>query len=117
MVCHLRLRQLLRQLRACLPARSGRQARRRTLQQRRLRRGTQNRGEAALPATATAQTLWNELTHEYICDFRGEGQLFYYYKRRNLSSIDDGNYNGNTVSVPASAYVLPLPDYEKQFGY
>ena len=53
----------------------------------------------------------------YVCDFRGEGQLFYYYKRRNLSSIDDGNYNGNTVSVPASAYVLPLPDYEKQFGY
>ena len=77
----------------------------------------QKRGEAALPATATTQTLWNELTHEYICDFRGEGQLFYYYKRRNLRAIDDGNYNGNTVSVPASAYVLPLPDYEKQFGY
>lgn len=77
----------------------------------------QKRGEAALPATATTQTLWNELTHEYVCDFRGEGQLFYYYKRRNLRAVDDGNYNGNTVSVPASAYVLPLPDYEKQFGY
>lgn len=67
--------------------------------------------------SASEETLWTELTHEYICDFKGEGQLFFYYKRRNMQSVDDGNSNGNSVTVPASAYVLPLPDYEKQFGY
>ena len=35
----------------------------------------------------------------------------------NMTAVDDGNYNGNTVAVPADAYTLPLPEYEKQFGY
>lgn len=77
----------------------------------------QARGEAPLPATAEVVALNDALTHEYQCDFRGEGQLFYYYKRRGLTTIDDGNGKGNTLQVPAAAYTLPLPPYEKQFGY
>ena len=35
----------------------------------------------------------------------------------NMATVDDGNYNGNTVAVSTGAYTLPLPEYEKQFGY
>lgn len=77
----------------------------------------QARGEALLPVTAEAVALNEALTHEYQCDFRGEGQLFYYYKRRGFTAIDDGYGKGNTVQVPSAAYTLPLPPYEKQFGY
>lgn len=75
------------------------------------------RGEAEIGETATPQQLRTEITHEYICDFKGEGQLFYYYKRMNMAAVDDGYANGNTVSIPQKAYTLPLPEYEQQFGY
>ena len=75
------------------------------------------RGEVELPVIATADDLRDAITHEYLCDFRGEGQLFYYYKRMGFAVVDDGFANGNTVSVPPSAYTLPLPEYEIQFGY
>ena len=75
------------------------------------------RGTAEVSASASAADLRREITREYICDFKGEGQLFYYYKRMNMTTVDDGNYNGNTVAVPTGAYTLPLPEYEKQFGY
>ena len=75
------------------------------------------RGEAELPVIATADELRDAITHEYQCDFRGEGQLFYYYKRMGFTHVDDGFANGNTVSVSPSAYTLPLPEYEIQFGY
>ena len=75
------------------------------------------RGAAEVGVSASPSDLRREITHEYICDFKGEGQLFYYYKRMNMTAVDDGNYNGNTVAVPADAYTLPLPEYEKQFGY
>lgn len=76
------------------------------------------RGEAALPATTDdADELLSAILHEYQCDFRGEGQLFYCYKRLNLSAVDDGLFHGNTVTVPTAAYTLPLPEYEIQFGY
>ncbi|MBF1082619.1 MAG: RagB/SusD family nutrient uptake outer membrane protein, partial [Prevotellaceae bacterium] len=75
------------------------------------------RGAAEIGVSASPSDLRREITHEYICDFKGEGQLFYYYKRMNMAAVDDGNYNGNTIAVPAEAYTLPLPEYEKQFGY
>ena len=75
------------------------------------------RGETELPVNADSADLRDAITHEYLCDFRGEGQLFYYYKRMGFTAVDDGYANGNTVSVPPSAYTLPLPEYEIQFGY
>lgn len=75
------------------------------------------RGETELAAGTTRQDLLNAITHEYICDFKGEGQLFYYYKRNNMTSVDNGYANGNTTTIPVKAYTLPLPDYENQFGY
>ena len=75
------------------------------------------RGETTMAATASTEEIAAEITREYIRDFRGEGQLFYYYKRLNLKAVDDGNANGNTVSIGEGDYTLPLPPYEKQFGY
>ena len=75
------------------------------------------RNEASLAEGISAAALRQAITHEYQCDFRGEGQLFYYYKRMGFDVVDDGLSGGNTVSVPPSAYTLPLPEYEIQFGY
>ncbi len=58
-----------------------------------------------------------ELTHENICEFKGEGQLFYYYKRNAMTAIDDGRYNGNVVTMKPENYKFPLPKYEQDFGY
>jgi hypothetical protein len=69
-----------------------------------------------LNTTASQQEIWQEITHEYICDFKGEGQLFYYYKRRNMTTVDDGYYGGNTIAIRSEQYTLPLPEYEKQFN-
>ena len=37
--------------------------------------------------------------------------------KKLFATIDDGYGKGNTVSVATSAYTLPLPPYEIQFGY
>lgn len=74
--------------------------------------------KAARTATpqATSSNLEVELTHEYICEFRGEGQLFYYYKRMAMARIDNGLYNGNTNEIAAKSYTLPRPQDEDNFG-
>lgn len=65
---------------------------------------------------ATTQAVTAEITREYICEFRGEGQLFWYYKRTNQSRIDNGNYLGTTIPMDVNAYTFPLPQYEIDFG-
>lgn len=72
---------------------------------------------AELNNNATDDGIQTEITHEYICEFKGEGQLFFYYKRNNMASIDDGRYNGNVVVMKTENYKFPLPKYEEDFGY
>lgn len=50
------------------------------------------------------------LTEEYQKEFIGEGQLFYYYKRKNFTQFPNGKQAGEKV------YVLPLPDMEIEYG-
>lgn len=64
-----------------------------------------------LPATLTPEELQFELFKEYRKEFYCEGQLFYYYKRRNSATIE-----GATVTADNSIYVLPLPDDEVVYG-
>ena len=52
-----------------------------------------------------------ELYAEYRKSFVGEGQLFYYMKRKNFASIE-GVVDGNFPSL----YTFPLPDTEIEFG-
>jgi len=67
-----------------------------------------NRGLTNLAATANVNT---ELQKEYQKEFFGEGQLFYYYKRRNITSVGNGTGSGNITIVP----VVPLPLSETQY--
>ena len=56
--------------------------------------------------------LRTELTKEYRKEFWAEGQLFFYYKRINASSIPNGNAPSGNVSLNSSKYMIPLPKSE-----
>lgn len=74
------------------------------------------RKAAEVGLNASDTEISNEITHEYICEFRGEGQLFWYYKRKNMNTIDNGNYLGTTIKINPEVYTFPLPQYEIDFG-
>lgn len=65
--------------------------------------------------------LWSsvtdELTREYMREFIGEGQLFYYFKRYNLENPLNiyGNNNEN-VTFNDNRYLLPYPNDEVSVG-
>jgi len=61
---------------------------------------------------STPTLLEGELFKEYRKDFYAEGQLWYYYKRKNYSTLQ--NTVGGTMDN--SKYVFPLPDNEIEFG-
>lgn len=67
------------------------------------------RGLSPYPAHITAADLETEITREYQREFYGEGQLFFYYKRKNFSQIP-----GSTIQMNAEKYVVPLPESETQ---
>ena len=65
------------------------------------------------PSILTPQAL---LDDEYRKEFFGEGQLFFYYKRLNRSSIPNATSTSGTVSMNSATYVLPIPDGETQYN-
>lgn len=68
-----------------------------------------NRGLVALPNTVNKHT---ELQKEYQKEFIGEGQLFFYYKRRNVTTIPNPTATSGNVTLSgtnAAKYVVPLP--------
>ena len=67
-----------------------------------------NRGinTIAFPVTATPV----EILREYRKEFYGEGQLWYYYKRTNATTILDGTKTGTQTVTPI--YVIPKPTAE-----
>lgn len=70
----------------------------------------EQRGLNDLPSGLDAAAVQNEILKEYQKEFYAEGQMFYYYKRLNLSQI---RFSG----IPGSdnIYILPLPDGELQY--
>lgn len=56
-----------------------------------------------------AALLQDEIRKEYMKEFYGEGQLFYYYKRTNRPTIPNGNTDAGTRTMTADQYRLPLP--------
>ncbi|HTJ13732.1 MAG TPA: RagB/SusD family nutrient uptake outer membrane protein [Dinghuibacter sp.] len=62
-----------------------------------------NRG---LPNLAATAVLTTEIKKEYQKEFIGEGQLFFYYKRTNTSTIGLGS---STYLSVAPVYQVPLP--------
>lgn len=69
-----------------------------------------SRGLAALGGSGDLQ---NEIYKEYCKEFFNEGQLFYYFKRKNQTQM--GVFK-NTAVVPENVYVLPLPVDEQDYG-
>ena len=70
-----------------------------------------NRGVELL---TSASQLESTLLNEYQKEFWGEGQLFFYYKRMNASSILSA-FSGGNVEMNDTKYVLPLPQSETDF--
>ncbi len=58
--------------------------------------------------------LQDEILKEYQREFFGEGQLFFYYKRRNFTEIPDASTSG-FINVGSVQYVVPLPLSEMDF--
>jgi len=63
-------------------------------------------------SVSTAALLETELFKEYRKDFYAEGQLWFYYKRKNYNSLP--NSVGGTMDN--TKYTFPLPDNEIEFG-
>ena len=66
----------------------------------------------AIPAVTvnSSAQLETEIRKEYIKEFYGAGQLFYYYKRRN-EAIPGATASGNAL------FVLPTPVEELEFRF
>lgn len=71
-----------------------------------------NRGLLDLGPKAVLAT---EITKEYRREFIGEGQLFFYYKRINSTTIPNGAASSGNVSMGPLQYIVPLPDSEINF--
>lgn len=71
-----------------------------------------NRGLTDLDENADIE---DELLKEYQREFYGEGQLFYFYKRNEFGSIEDGASSSANISMNPSTYVVPLPISEVQY--
>ena len=69
-----------------------------------------------IAATLADEIIHEEIRKEHVKEFICEGQLFYYYKRRDSETIQFYN-PGATGLHPRDIYVLPLPDDEIEFGY
>lgn len=75
-------------------------------------RTARNLGSYPLPDTLSPDEIQNEIYKEYRKEFVGEGgQLFFYYKRLNASSIP-----GAGVVLSRKVYVLPIPSTDQEFG-
>ncbi|MBB4035656.1 hypothetical protein GGR21_001551 [Dysgonomonas hofstadii] len=73
-----------------------------------------NRGLKKVSEAKTSVNVTTELLLENMREFQGEGQLFFYYKRRNQKTIRSGNLTSGTsnVTMDATKYVLPIPQVE-----
>ena len=75
-----------------------------------LNRVRKNRGQ--IPFEENEQIdVKSVVADEYVREFFGEGQLFYYYKRVNAPAIPAGN-GGTAVEMNAVKYCLPVPRSE-----
>ena len=61
---------------------------------------------------SSVEELKGLIRSEYVREFIGEGQLFFYYKRNGLQTIPDGATASGTMNMQLENYVFPLPDSE-----
>ncbi|MFT4093526.1 MAG: RagB/SusD family nutrient uptake outer membrane protein [Niabella sp.] len=70
-----------------------------------------NRALPELPTSVTQATLDAEITKEYQKEFYAEGQLFFYYKRKNVVRMQF-----MTSDISLNLYQLPIPEDELEFN-
>ena len=67
-------------------------------------------------STTTEATLMDEITKECRREFLGEGQMFFFYKRKAMQKIPNGKWEkdseSQTINMNINNYVVPLPDSE-----
>ena len=67
-------------------------------------------------SVATEPTLMEEITKECRREFLGEGQMFFFYKRKAMQKIPNGKWEkdseSQTINMNINNYVVPLPDSE-----
>ena len=73
-----------------------------------------HRGAKTLEEDLSTYDLQEQIRKEYMKEFVGEGQLFYYYKRRAETSIWGRAGSAITISLPESSYVPPMPKTETE---
>jgi len=58
----------------------------------------------------------DEITKECRREFLGEGQMFFFYKRKAMQKIPNGKWEkdseSQTINMNMNNYVVPLPDSE-----
>jgi hypothetical protein len=64
--------------------------------------------------TSTSANLFANITSEFRREMIGEGQMFFYYKRNNVTTIPDGTSiaANNTRGISTTNFIMPLPDSE-----
>ena len=67
--------------------------------------------DMALPETLTDEEVKKEIYKEYMKEFVGEGQMFFYYKRKGATTIP--GYKGEMAD---EQYQFPMPDDEIILG-
>lgn len=72
---------------------------------------TQARGLGKI-STATGFDIRDEIFKEYRREFLAEGQLFFYYKRKDQTTLPYADIMPKT----RNGYIFPLPDVEMEFG-
>ncbi|TDQ11154.1 RagB/SusD family nutrient uptake outer membrane protein [Pedobacter metabolipauper] len=72
-----------------------------------------NRLIPEIPVPASSAALDTEILLEYRKEFYAEGQLWFYYKLKNLATIPNGTA---TVTMSKAKYIFPLPNTELEFG-
>jgi len=70
-----------------------------------------NRGLSTFSTNISATTLEAEILKEYNKEMYAEGQLFYYFKRKNTTRVD-----GSTINMSDATWILPQPDDEVEFA-
>lgn len=69
------------------------------------------RNHRGIHSLSTVPSIEQEIRKEYIKEFYGEGQLWYYYKRKKITSVISPNSN-TTVNIPVEAFMFWMPDAE-----
>jgi hypothetical protein len=70
-----------------------------------------NRGLSTFSTNISATTLEAEILKEYKKEMYAEGQLFYYFKRKNTALVD-----GSPTKMTDVTWILPFPDNEVEFA-